>query len=309
LKVDFIVIGDINIDIITKPIKYLEKEVSIVQDNFYIFPGGNAANTAIELSRLGSTVHFIGSLGTDPISRWLIEILNKYNISNTIATKSTTSGITFALTYEDGTRTFIATLGSNKELSIDDVKIDDIEASHLHRAGYWWAPKLIGEPNDIIFKSAKNKGMTTSLGLSWDPNNWNNRYLVLENLRYCDILMLNEKEILGLTAKQTLDQALNELEQYFKGITVIHRGNKGSLINFQSNSIEIPARKIKTINPTGSGDIYDAAFIYGFKKDWKLKKIGEFANACAELRLQFLDKKYPSLDDVLNYLGKNSKES
>ncbi|MHA1271473.1 MAG: carbohydrate kinase family protein [Candidatus Helarchaeota archaeon] len=299
---DFIVLGDINIDIITQPIKIIEKEVSIVQDDFFVVPGGNAANIAIELSSLGSSVHFIGALGRDPISKWLIEILKKNNISHSISIKEKSSGITFAITYTNGTRTFIATLGSNKELEINDIKLDNVSALHLHRAGYWWAPKLIGQLNDKIFKNAKEKGMTTSLSLSWDPNNWKYAQKLLDNLKYCDIIMMNQKELMALTSANNLEAGIQEFKRYYSGLIVIHQGEKGSLIISDNKEIYIPGNKIISINPTGSGDIYDAAFIYGFKQGWNLKKVGEFANACAEIRIQNLEKNYPTLNDVINYL-------
>jgi len=301
-KIDCIVIGDINIDIITAPIESFIKEVSIIQDSFNISIGGNAANTAFELSSLGFNVYFIGALGPDPISKWLIAELEKYNINHGIVIKEKSSGITIAITFQDGTRTFIATNGSNRELEFDDIQFDNIKASHLHRGGYWWAPKLMGKINDEIFKNAKTRGMTTSLSLSWDPNNWKNRHILLNNLKNCDILFLNENELKGLSGKTNLKDSISYLRKNYSELIVIHKGAEGSIIVKNNLKIKIKANKIKVINPTGSGDVYDAAFIYGFKKGWDLEKIGKFANACAEVHLQNLNKKYPTYKDVENYL-------
>ena len=305
LTFDFVIVGDINIDIITRPIRKLEKEISIIQDDFYIFPGGNAANTALELAKLGASVHFIGALGKDPISKWLIDILKKNNITYSINIKDKPSGITFAITHDDGSRTFIATLGSNKVLDISDIDLDNISATHFHRAGYLWAPRLIGRPNKELFKMAKKKEMVTSLAFSWDPDNWTNRAIMLQNLDYCDILMLNEKELKALTGETKLNLAKRKLKKYYHGLTVIHRGSKGSLIISEDEEIIIPAKKINILNPTGSGDIYDAAFLYGYEKGWNLREIGKFAGACAEIHIQNPDIKYPSLNDIDKYLKSN----
>ncbi|MBD3229794.1 MAG: hypothetical protein GF329_16550 [Candidatus Lokiarchaeota archaeon] len=301
---DMIVCGDINIDIVTNPIERIQKEVSIVQDKFNVFPGGNAANTALELSNLGVNVHFIGALGlNDPISNWLIDILNQNNISHSISFKKTSSGITFAITYKDGKRTFIATNGANRYLELNDCNIERNLAKHLHRGGYYWSKNLIGKANDDLFKLAKGYGMTTSLGLSWDPNNWKRRLDLLNNLNFCDIILLNEKELKGLTEQKDLNDAINELKDFFKGIIVIHQGIKGSLIIEKNNKIKITPNEIEIVNPTGSGDIYDAGLLFAYiHKGWDLKRSGKFATACAEVHLQNLDLKYPSIKDVKKYL-------
>jgi ribokinase len=306
LEIDFLVCGDINIDIITRPIEKIQKEISIVQKEFSIFPGGNANNTALTLSNLGADVHFIGALGTDdPISDWLIEVLKNNHISHSISKKKVHSGITFAITYEDGSRTFIATLGANEEIDINDINFTGYTAKHFHRAGYWWAPKLMGNITNKIFQMAKNKGMSTSLGLSWDPDDWENRLEVLKNLKFCDIILLNEKELNALTDTDNLDGAIDKLRDYYSGIIGIHRGTDGSLIVKNNECIEITSSKIKVENPTGSGDVYDAGFLYGYvDKKWDIKKAGRFANACAEVHIQNLDMKYPTLQEVENYLKK-----
>ncbi|TFF86453.1 MAG: carbohydrate kinase family protein [Promethearchaeota archaeon] len=305
LEVDFIICGDINIDIITKPIEKIQKEISIVQKEFKVFPGGNANNTALTLNNLGTQVHFIGALGgsNDPISDWLIKNLKENRISHTISRKKIQSGITFAISYDDGSRTFIATLGSNELLDINDIDFTGYSAKHFHRAGYWWAPKLQGNITDRIFQMAKNKNMTTSLGLSWDPNNWENRLELLKNLKFCDIILLNEKELKALTDTENLDNAIDKLRDYYSGIIGIHRGDNGSIIVKNSDIIKITSKKIKVVNSTGSGDVYDAGFIYGYiYKKWDIEKAGRFANACAEVHIQNLDMKYPTLQEVENYL-------
>jgi fructose-1-phosphate kinase PfkB-like protein len=45
--------------------------------------------------------------------------------------------------------------------------------------------------------------------------------------------------------------------------------------------------------------------LYGYVyKKWDIKKAGRFANACAEVHIQNLDMKYPTLQEVENYLKK-----
>lgn len=305
-----IIFGDINIDIITNPINKIEKEVSIVQKEFSIFPGGNANNTALSLSNLDLNIHFFGALGlNDPISNWLINVLNENNITHSISLKNKSSGITFAITYKDGTRTFIATLGANRDLELNDLKINTISAKHLHRGGYYYSPKIVGKANDDLFKLAKENGMSTSLGLSFDPRNWENRFDVLNNLKYCDILLLNEKELRNLTNTEILKEAIIELKYYFKGIIVIHQGAKGSLIVKKDIKIKIPANEINIVNPTGSGDIYDAGFLFAYiYRGWDLEHAGKFAAACAEVHINNLDIKYPTLLDVKNYLKQYKQE-
>jgi hypothetical protein len=65
-KNDVTVIGDINVDLLTTPLEdYPPHDSQITIPSYNLKIGGSTANFAVALSRLGSSVRFIGKLGND----------------------------------------------------------------------------------------------------------------------------------------------------------------------------------------------------------------------------------------------------
>ncbi|NVM29589.1 MAG: carbohydrate kinase family protein [Candidatus Helarchaeota archaeon] len=305
---DVVAIGDINIDIITSPLStdiVKQKDVE-VGTKFSLALGGNAGNCAMATSKLGLKTRLIGALSSDPISKWLIDILEENKVDFHNCFKETQSAITFAITYEDGTRIFLSDFGANALLSFEDINLELIEGQHLHRAGYWWAPKLKGSGTRRLFQIAREKNLTTSLDIGWDPDDWSpkSRDSVYECLEFCDILFLNNKELEGLTQAKMDEGASLILE---KGIKMIglHYGAKGCKIYTTEKSVHVPSYKVQLNNPTGTGDIFNAAFIYGYLQKWPLEKIGKFSNACAAIHLSDRTTPYPAFIEVENFIKSN----
>jgi sugar/nucleoside kinase (ribokinase family) len=285
---DVVTVGDINIDIITEPLQVdlaKQKEMEIISKGFWQALGGNAGNSAMAVAKLGVESRLIGALSDDPISKWLMELLEKNRVDFRICFKEKPSAITFALTYEDGSRTLI-------------------EGKHLHRAGYWWAPKLMGSGTKRLFRIAKEKGLSTSLDIAWDPQGWTleRRTGVYDCLEYCDILFLNNKELQSLTLLD-LDEGAHFLME--KGVQLIglHYGERGCRIYAGKKILQLPSFRVQLANPTGTGDVYNAAFIYGYLQKWDLARIGKFANASSALHLSDRAKPYPTLKEVQNFLS------
>ncbi|MHA1299689.1 MAG: carbohydrate kinase family protein [Candidatus Helarchaeota archaeon] len=309
------VIGDINIDIITPPFEFPEEigESSIVLENFNMSLGGNAANFATELAALGLPHHFFGTIGDCAISNWIKQKLNEFNVSFSLfEIKNKTAGITFAMTFKNGKRQFVATLGTNNLFSYHHIEKDKLlQASHLYRAGFWYTPKLMGQPTISLMKLMIQNNKITSLDVGWDPDNFPSEKIEIlyKTLDYTNIFFANEKEIKMIANKNDLNQALEFLLELAtnidKPIIVLHQGSKGSLIATKTQKIKIPTKKVAQINPTGTGDIYNAAFIYGVMHNWSLEKAGKFADAAACVHLSDPTKIYPNLEQIYNYLSKN----
>jgi len=312
------VIGDINIDIITPPFEFPDEigEFSIVLDNFLISLGGNAANAAASLASLRCPHLFFGSIGDCAISNWIKNKLNELKVSYSLyEIKNQSAGITFAMTFTNGKRQFVATLGTNSLFSIEHIDKNKLKnADLLYRAGFWYTPKLIGNPTIELMKLMIDNNKLTLLDVGWDPEGFNSKNIeiLLNTLNYTNIFFANEKEIEAITKKNNLEEALKYLieipNQIINPIIVVHQGSKGSLIYTKSEKIKIQTHKIIPINPTGSGDIYNAAFIYGLMQNWSLKSCGVFADAAACVHLISNDplKIYPNLEQINSFQKQNS---
>jgi sugar/nucleoside kinase (ribokinase family) len=310
-----IVIGDINIDIITPPFDpavLKEGETSCVLDEFTMSLGGNAINVAAALATLGDNHVFLGGMGDCAISEWIQKKCKILGVNTQLSIlPGKTAGITFALTYFGGKRQFVATLGTNKQISAEKLNLGALDTAqkpfHLHRAGFWYTPLLKGQPTIDIFKKTITKGGETSIDVGWDPENFSdeNRELLYKTLNYTNYFFANEKEVLAITKKTNIAEAQRELLDISTAVDdpkiILHRGEKGCAVISRKENLYIDPYPVKNvINPTGSGDIFNGGFIHGLLHEWSLKECAEFAGKLAAIHLQDITKIYPNLEDVKN---------
>ena len=99
--VDVTIIGDINVDMITSPIKkYPDKDSQITIPSIHLDPGGCACNVAISCSKMGIKTRLIGRLTDDVFSKYLINHLKNIGVNRKIKiVKNQTTGVTFSITF------------------------------------------------------------------------------------------------------------------------------------------------------------------------------------------------------------------
>lgn len=304
------VIGDINIDIITPPFdpEILQRgETSCVLDEFTLSLGGNAINVAGALAALNDPHIFLGGIGTCAVSEWIKKRCQQLNIQTKFGIlEEKSAGITVALTYTGGRRQFVATLGTNKLITMDKLDLSVLKTtSHLHRAGFWYTPKLKGEPTIRMFKEIIQNGNQTSLDVGWDPENFNdtNQEILYQTLEYTSIFFGNEKEFKAITRKTKIEDAYHELLGISKTIEepilVVHQGEHGCSVVSKKGILKIAAYPLlKLINPTGSGDVFNGAFIHGLLNGWNLEQSARFAAKSAAVHISDITKIYPTIEDI-----------
>jgi len=220
------------------------------------------------------------------------------------------AGITFALTYTAGRRQFVATLGTNKHITMDKLDLSTLEDQdlsniHLHRSGFWYTPRLKGQPTIELFKKVISQGGETSLDVGWDPEGFSeqNRNVLFQTLKYTKFFFANEKEIKAMTQendiKQAYDILLNNSDIIEDPVIVVHRGERGcGIIRKEKREFIKPIVLEELINPTGSGDIFNGGFIHGLLNDLSNKKSAEFANLAACVHISDIEKIYPTLEEI-----------
>ncbi|MHA1733887.1 MAG: carbohydrate kinase family protein [Promethearchaeota archaeon] len=305
------VVGDVNIDIITPPFELPETETSCVLDGFTTSLGGNAINAAAAASSLGTRVMFFGCLGTDPISGWIREKCSALGVQLEVhELPGESAGITFAMTHLDGSRQFVATLGTNALLELEHLDRSKLAGlGHLHRAGFWYTLGLLGGPTVTLLESVHEGGVETSLDFGWDPANFPREHvdLLRETLGYVDYTFLNEKELRAVTSGGTRGERVAELLEVQAThsrdpVVVLHLGAEGAGVYTREEQVEVPPYTVKAVNPTGTGDVFNGAFLHGLLEGWPLERCARFANAVAAVHLGDVSKIYPTLGDYEEFL-------
>lgn len=311
-KRTIIAVGDICLDIKTDPLSgFTLGDRQFRVNNIELSVGGNSANFALGASNLGLPTRLIACCGKDAIGRWLRRTMKMNRVRCIFKTpreqcrKNTalTSAITYGLAHEDGTRQMISYNGPNLLLGADMIDKSIIrKAGHVHRSGYWWSPKMQGEPTARMMKFAQSNGAETSLDIGTDPDGWTSQHTesIYKVLEYTDIFFANETELRCTTGKNDVRKAAEDILCTGVKIVAIHRGPNGTDVVTKIERVHAEAFSIKPLNPIGSGDIYNAGFVYGRMMNWGIEMTAKFANACAAYYLERTKNPYPSASAVIS---------
>jgi len=252
-------------------------------------PGGNAANFALGCAALGLRTGLAACLGGDPISRFLAAALRRGNVVSFVRTRrDLEAGRTVALTRADGSRQLITYNGSNLAFGPKDIPAGALDARHVHRSGYWWTPKLQGKPTLDLLRTARDRGAETSLDIATDPEGWTDsrRARVLQVLPEVTIFFANEEEMRGVLGCRDLAACTREARAIGVEVLAVHRGPRGCAVASGRNVVRVPAFRVRLRNPTGSGDLFNAGFVFGRTRGWRLERCARFANAVAAVHME-----------------------
>jgi len=276
---DVMVVGELNVDLILDKIeKFPEVGKEVLAKKMTLTLGSSSAIFASNISSLGASVVFIGKIGKDKFGDVVLEGLrkSKVDVSMVKVDGQWGTGATVVLNANED-RAMVTYPGAMDHLTIDDISDEDLKkARHLHFSSYFLQPGMwdgLGK----LFKRAKSLGLTTSFDMQWDPaEKWD---LDIEGiLPFVDIFLPNEKELIFLAGKESLEEAVKSLKQY-TNILAIKRGSTGSLVHFNGQLSDLPAFLNKNVvDAIGAGDSFNAGFIYKFIKGFDIPKCQEFGN-------------------------------
>ena len=228
-RFDVLVVGELNVDLILNSIdSFPEMGKEKLAKDMTLTLGSSSAIFASNLSALGAKVAFVGMIGTDAFGNLVKESLSakKVNTDYLITSDKWNTGATIVLNYSED-RAMVTYPGAMEHLTMNDISEEAMSsAKHLHFSSYFLQP---GIQKDIaaLFKMAKEKGLTTSLDIQWDPNEkWDFNYK--EVLPFVDVFLPNEQEALLLTNEKQLDNAIKKLTPFAKHV-VVKLGSKGSI--------------------------------------------------------------------------------
>jgi sugar/nucleoside kinase (ribokinase family) len=264
-KIDVIVIGELNVDIILNEIeRFPEIGKEIIANAMSVTLGSSSAIFASNLSSMGTGVAFIGKVGDDNFAQVVISALEKKRVNTSHIFKSTAdnTGATIVLNY-DQDRANVTYPGAMNELHIEDIDFEFLSsARHMHFSSCFLQP---GIRNDLIllFKKAKEMGLTTSLDPQWDPlEKW--ELPLQELLPYVDVFLPNAQEFKFLSRSISIEEGIKQLKKYSNYI-VIKNGSEGAIGWDGKDIIVQPAfLNDKVVDCIGAGDSFNAGFIKEF---------------------------------------------
>ena len=278
-QTDVIVVGELNVDLILNQIDgFPEIGKEKLAETMTLTLGSSSAIFASNLSSLGSKVSFLGKIGQDIFGDLVIDSLESKGVSTELIIRSNDlkTGATIVLNYDED-RAMVTHAGAMEDLILEDIKESALKkARHLHFSNYFMQPGM-KKTISAMFKLAKEMGLTTSFDTQWDPEEkWDLDLYSL--LPHVDVFLPNMQELLNLTRKSTVDDALDYLSPVANTIA-LKLGNKGSLVFSRGNKLhKDPFLNTDVIDAIGAGDSFNAGFIHKFVQKCPIEECQEFGN-------------------------------
>ncbi len=263
------VVGNINRDIKTAPFRVnvrLLRDGETPVDSITETVGGGGANSAFAAAGLGASVTFLGKVGADPLGDRLEQTLIRHGIVPRLARDPAhPTGNSLALTYVDGQRHFVSCQPSNESLTFEDLDLRGLAAaSHLLRADIWFSQAMLFGGNERLFRAAREKGLTISLDLNWDPQ-WGvaaaqqvqaRKEAVRAVLPWVNLAHGNVRELNEFAEADRLEVSLERLTKWGAEAVVVHMGSDGAGYYCQGRlTVEPAVEAQRQLNATGTGDV------------------------------------------------------
>ena len=133
--------------------------------------------------------------------------------------------------------------------------------------------------------SLREEGAIVVADVCWDATgHWASD--VVAKLAAVDLFLPNAMEAMAYTGTSSPEAALAILSEHSAGTVVVKDGAHGAIASDGGETASAPAITVRAVDPTGAGDVFDAAFIYGTFAGWSLVERLRAANLCAGLSVQ-----------------------
>lgn len=243
--------------------------------------GGDAANEAVVLSRLGSRTALIARVDQGPVGAFLCEDLKAEGVETEYIVKAADSRSTsaFVVIGEDGEHTFFLAKGENEGISEEEIDPSILLKTRAVCIGSLYTSyRLNGGGDAVLMRRAKEAGVITFADMDHDveeigPGAADAVY------PYLDYLVPSIKEAMYVTGRKNEREAAEDLLLKGVGTVVIKLGSKGCYVRNKTEEFYVDPYNVKPKDTTGCGDNFAAGFIHSVLEGKNLRESARFACA------------------------------
>jgi ribokinase len=281
---DIIVIGSLNMDLVAVLPRLPGPGETLLGTRYFTAQGGKGANQAYAAAKLGGSVAMLGRVGSDDHGRRLRASLESVGCNVTgVETIDGSSGVAMILVADSGQNCIVVVPGANHRYSPGDLLRDDARLAQAR-----FVMLQLETPVETVLEAARRaKQHGAQVILDPAPALKN---LPAELFERIDVLTPNESEaahLLGRPAADlTTDEAISiarELQSLGPPAVIIKMGSQGCLLADGSQATQIAAPRVKVVDTTAAGDIFNAALAVARSQGASLNDACEFAVRAAAL--------------------------
>jgi len=284
---NIVVIGSSNTDMIIKLKQIPKPGETVIGGKFSTASGGKGANQAVAAVRAGGNVVFIGRVGKDMFGERTIKGFKSYGLKTNkiIKDENEPSGVALIFVDDKGENSIAVASGANAYLSPQNVK-DNADIITKAEVLLVQLETPIETVETAVRIAAENK---VKVILNPAPA----RKLSKALLKSVSIITPNETEaelLTGISIKNQSDveDAAIKLKELGVETIIITLGSKGSFVLSKTFTGMVPAFRVKAVDTTAAGDVFNGALAVALSEKKELKEAVEFASAAAALAVMKL---------------------
>lgn len=273
--------------------------------------GGSAVNFITQVNKYGLKSAIIGKCGQDDNADILLRMLKQEGINTDLIKKSAShlTNIDTGLIFSHSSQNIQFVAGNaNQSLSFEDIDWNSPifdKAWGVYFGGSFKQKNLWPKYPDI-FEMLNKKGIKLFLDAGRVPVDASPEWVGILN----EILpstfgyLPNDKEIMSVTGKDSVMEALRIIKSSGVKLVAVKKGPEGCIVSDESGTYDLPAIEVKAVNTVGAGDCFNASLISAIATGNNLEEAGKFANAAAAFRVS---KNYqPKKEEVDEFLSQQN---
>ncbi|MBQ6074505.1 MAG: ribokinase [Bacteroidales bacterium] len=302
-----LVIGSSNTDLVVRSEKMPKPGETLLGGTFFVNPGGKGANQAVAAARLGERITFCCMTGCDDYGRAAKQLFDREGIdtSYVFSTPDCASGVALIIVDAKGENSIVVASGANLKLLPED--IDRIECYE----NFDIVLCQLETPVETVCHAARRVKRN---GGRFVLNPAPACALPDDLLSMVDIITPNETEAEFLSGVKISDcdsavKAAEVLAGKGIGTVIITLGSKGALLYQDGRSEVIPAFKVKAVDTTAAGDVFNGALCVALSEGKDMRQAIRFAQAASSIAVTRpgAQQSAPSREDVEKVLNKSNE--
>jgi sugar/nucleoside kinase (ribokinase family) len=272
--------GDLNLDVIGRVDAWPAPGGECLCPQLELHCGGVGANCALAIAPWGINIRLLGCVGQDRFGDLLLDTLRKTGVDVRGVQRSSRSltGLLYINVTPDGQRTFFGSRGANQFMDPRQVPAHSLLSSTAaHLVGYSFLNPGPEKMARQILRQFHSRGKWVSFDIGMEPSK-RIPQKILRLLPQVDLLFVSSEEAAVLTGQRARKSFLQFQRAGAKEI-VMKLGKRGCLISDRGILREVPSFAVRTVDSTGAGDAFTAAFLQARLRGWSTLEAALAANA------------------------------
>lgn len=281
----------------------------VVVSKVYEGVGGFVANAASVMASLGAKAYLFDCVGNDKYGDKIIEDLKNHDVNLEGIERGEYGNYLVDIFLSEGDRTcIIHDVKGRHHLSLNEKQQKLLETCDYVYSCFSSLKKLPDYQNivtkllerDVAFFFDAER--TTFASYDAEKFLFNSSRILSFNKNAYD-------HFIETSGQAAFDHLLEDEHR----IILLTNGDKGTTILIGQKKITCPPLNVNAIDPSGAGDTFNGAFLYGYSKDWDIERCGHFASVAAARAVTRLGSRSgcateKEIWDFEEKYGKNQKE-